>query len=764
MTTMTTTTSNSPVAELDLPVAGMTCASCVNRVERFLSKTPGVAGASVNLATETATIRYLPDVAARADLVRAVEEAGYEVRPERQATREAATDAAALDAEERARELRLLGRQAFVSVGLGLLILLVMWLPQTLVGLEDLNKLALLPATLVQFWAGRRFYEAAWRSFRHGFGTNMSTLVVVGTTAAWAYSSIVTLWPNLVVAAGIEPATYFDTSSLIVGLVLTGRWLEGRARLQTTGAIRALLALRPETARLVGPNGDREVPLADVQPGDLLRVRPGDRVPVDGIVTEGASAVDEAMLTGESIPVDKAGDDEVIGGTTNTTGSFVMRATRVGEETALARIVDLVRRAQGSKAPIQALADRVSGIFVPIVLAAGLVTLVAWLAVGPEPRLTHSLVAFISVVVVACPCAMGLATPTAILVATGRAAEAGLLVRGGEALESAGHLDVVVLDKTGTLTLGRPTVAQLRPLADVDPTELLRLAAAAERGSEHPLAAAIVARAEADGLALPATSAFEASPGHGVAAIVEGRHVIVGSERFLREHGIAIDERARAAIAEAAAAGRTPVAVAVDAVPAGLVGIADPVKPEARTAVAQLEALGLETWLVTGDAEPTALAVAAQVGIPANRVRAGVLPAEKAELVESLRAAKRRVAMVGDGLNDAPALAAADLGIAIGTGADVAVEASDVTLVGGDPRLVATAVVVARRTIRTIRENLVWAFGYNLVLIPLAMGLLYPAFGVTVHPAIAAGAMALSSVSVVMNSLRLRRLPIRPAA
>ncbi|HEU4672325.1 MAG TPA: heavy metal translocating P-type ATPase [Candidatus Limnocylindrales bacterium] len=752
------------VHEIDLPVVGMTCASCVNRVERFLNKTPGVETATVNLATETATIRYLPDVAGRDDLVRAVEAAGYEVRPEPAArTAASSAGAGALEAEERARELRTLGRQALVSVLVGLVVLGAMWLPQTLVGLEDLNRLALLPATLVQFWAGRRFYDAAWRSFRHGFGTNMSTLVVVGTTAAWAYSAVVTLWPDLVMRAGIEPASYFDTSALIVGLVLTGRWLEGRARHQTTGAIRALLALRPDTARLVTPEGDRDVALTDVAVGDLLRVRPGDRVPVDGIVTAGASAVDEAMLTGEPIPVDKAVADEVIGGTTNTTGSFVMRATRVGEETALARIVDLVRRAQGSKAPIQALADRVSGVFVPFVLAAGVVTLALWLGLGPEPRLTHSLVAFIAVVVVACPCAMGLATPTAILVATGRAAEAGLLVRGGEALEAAGHLDVVVLDKTGTLTLGRPTVAGLTPIDGFDPGELLRLAAAAEQGSEHPLAAAVVARAGLDGVALPTATAFEASPGHGVAATVEGHRVVVGSTRFLAGQGVALGTDADAALDAAAAAGRTPVAVAIDGCPAGLIEIADPVKPEARIAVAALERLGLETWLVTGDAVATAEAVARQVGIPAERVRAGVLPAEKAELVESLRAAKRRVAMVGDGLNDAPALAAADLGIAIGTGADVAVEASDVTLVGGDPRLVATAVVVARRTIRTIRENLVWAFGYNVVLIPLAMGALYPFLGITVHPAIAAGAMALSSVSVVANSLRLRRLPIRPA-
>ncbi|HEY3524119.1 MAG TPA: heavy metal translocating P-type ATPase [Candidatus Limnocylindrales bacterium] len=757
------TTSVPSAAEIELPVVGMTCASCVNRVERFLNKTPGVESASVNLATETATIRYLRDLAARDDLVRAVEAAGYEVRPEPADRAAVATSGVgAFDADERARELRVLGRQALVSVVVGLTVLAAMWLPQPFVGLEDLNRLALLPATLVQFWAGRRFYDAAWRSFRHGFGTNMSTLVVVGTTAAWAYSAIVTLWPELVMRAGIEPATYFDTSSLIVGLVLTGRWLEGRARLQTTGAIRALLALRPDTARLVTPKGDRDVPLAEVAVGDLLRVRPGERVPVDGVLTAGGSAVDEAMLTGEPIPVDKLEGDEVIGGTTNTTGSFVMRATRIGEETALARIVELVRRAQGSKAPLQALADRVSGVFVPVVLVAGLVTLVAWLAFGPEPVVTRSLVAFIAVVVVACPCAMGLATPTAILVATGRAAEAGLLIRGGEALEAAGHLDVVILDKTGTLTLGRPTVSGMAPLGDIDEAELLRLAAAAEQGSEHPLAAAIVARAAVDGIRFPAPTAFQASPGHGVTATVDGRRVMVGSARFIREQGLAVDGAAGTAVASAAAIGHTPVVVAVDGRPAGVFEIADPVKPEARAAVAELERLGLETWLVTGDAPATAEAVARQVGIPAERVHAGVLPAEKAELVESLRAAKRRVAMVGDGLNDAPALAAADLGIAIGTGADVAVEASDVTLVGGDPRLVATAVVVARRTIRTIRENLVWAFGYNVVLIPLAMGLLYPVLGVTVHPAIAAGAMALSSVSVVANSLRLRRLPVRP--
>ncbi len=682
-------------AEIQLPVVGMTCASCVNRIERFLAKTPGVEDASVNLATEVATIRYLPDVAGRAELVGAIEAAGYEVRSSPagpavfgagsvEADALAATQAAA-DAE-RSREQRLMLIQSVVSIAVAVGIVVVMFWPQTVIAMETLNALVLWPATFVQFWAGGRFYRSAWRAGRHG-GATMDTLVVVGTTAAWAYSVVVTMFPDVIHAAGLHPETYFDTSAIIIGLVLLGRWLELRARGRTTGAIRRLMGLQPSVARLVTEDGsgDRQVAIDQLQPGDLLRVRPGDRIPVDGVVTEGASAIDESMLTGESLPVIKEVGDEVFGATLNTTGGFVMRATRVGRETALARIVALVERTQGSKAPIQRLADRVSAVFVPAVLAIATLTFLVWLVAGPEPRLTLALTAFIAVVVIACPCAMGLATPTAVMVGTGRAAESGILIRGGEALEGAQAVDTVVFDKTGTLTLGRPTVVEIVPLGGWTVAALLDVAASAERGSEHPLGAAIVSRARADELGFLPVEGFEAAAGHGVAAIVDGRPVVVGSTRFIEERGIAdADIEAIRSVSERLAAeGRTPVVVAIGGSIAGLVAVADPVKPEAAAAVAALTEMGVDVWLISGDHRATAAAVARQVGIAPDRVMAEVLPAAKAVKVEQLQAAGHRVAMVGDGINDAPALVAADVGIAIGSGADVAIEAAGVTLVGG---------------------------------------------------------------------------------
>jgi Cu+-exporting ATPase len=766
METRTITTPDG-AAEIQIPVAGMTCASCVNRIERFLKKTPGVEEATVNLATEVATIRYLPDQAGRDELVGAIEAAGYEVKASAttsstsgEAEADALEAAEAQATAERARELHQMLIQSLVSIGVAAGIMLVMFWPQTVVPMEQINKLVLWPATFVQVWAGGRFYRAAWRAFRHG-GATMDTLVVVGTSAAWLYSVIVTMWPEVFLAAGLRPETYFDSSAIIIGLVLLGRWLELRARGQTTGAIRRLVGLQARTARLVRGTEELDVPIEQVQPGDLLRVRPGEKVPVDGLIVEGASAVDQSMLTGEAIPVERAAGDEVIGATLNTTGSFVMRATRVGRETALARIVELVQRAQGSKAPIQRLADRVSAVFVPFVLAVGALAFVIWFVAGPEPRLTLALTAFISVVVIACPCAMGLATPTAIMVGTGKGAEAGILVRGGEALERAQRVDTVIFDKTGTLTLGHPAVTEVVPAAGWSVHDVLEAAGAAERGSEHPLAAAIVARAREDELGFGEVSSFAALAGHGVEATVDGRHVLVGNRALLEDHGIDLGVLA-ADLDRHASGGRTAALVGVDGKAAGLIAIADPVKAESDAAVASLREMGIETWLVTGDAQATAESVASAVGIPADHVVAEVLPGQKSAAVEALQTVGRTVAMVGDGINDAPALAQADLGIAIGTGADVAIEASDVTLVGGDPRAVVSAMVLSKRTMRVIRENLFWAFAYNVVLIPVAMGILYPFFGVTLSPAMAAGAMALSSVSVVTNSLRLRRVSIRP--
>ena len=749
--------------EIVLPIEGMTCASCVNRIEQFLNKTPGVEFAAVNLATERATVRLDPAVAGRDEAVAAVLAAGYEVRPEAAVAPGGAGSTAALADEvsaddlERERHQRQTLIQAAVAIGAAALIMIVMFWPQTFLAMEDVNRLVLWPATFIQFWAGGRFYRAAWRAGRHGSAT-MDTLVVVGTSAAWAYSVVVTMYPEIIHRAGLHPETYFDSSTIIIGLILLGRWLESRAKGRTTGAIRRLIGLQATTARRIRDGVEEDVELALVVPGDLLRVRPGDRIPVDGLVAEGSSAVDESMLTGEAMPVVKALGDEVIGATLNTSGSFTMRAVHVGRDTALARIVDLVQRAQGSKAPIQRMADRISEVFVPLVLVLGAVTFVIWMIGGPEPRLTLALVAFIGVVVVACPCAMGLATPTAIIVGTGRGAEMGVLIRGGEALEAAGRIDTVVLDKTGTLTSGRPAVTDVTASDGFDPSRILDLAASLERGSEHPLGEAIVRRAREDELGFLEVEGFEAVTGRGVQGRVDGHDVAIGNWRHLTERGLVDGPEP----GDAAATAATMVHVAVDGRPAGRIAITDPVKPEAAAAIRDLRAMGLDVWMLTGDARSTADAVAALVGIPSDHVIAEVLPADKDAVVERLQAEGHRVAMVGDGINDAPALARADLGVAIGTGADVAIEASDVTLVGGDPRLVASAIDLSRATIRVIRQNLFWAFAYNVLLIPVAMGALYPAFGITINPALAAGAMALSSVSVVSNSLRLRGARIGP--
>ncbi|HEX5589264.1 MAG TPA: heavy metal translocating P-type ATPase, partial [Candidatus Limnocylindrales bacterium] len=767
--TTTTTPADDPrrlPIEIVLSVEGMTCASCVNRIERFLKKTPGVEDASVNLATERATVRLDPSVAGRDEAVAAVQAAGYDVKPEAVQAPGATTATASLADEvtaedvERERAQRQTLIQAGVSIALALIFMVLMFTPQTTVAMEDLNKFILWPATFIQFWAGGRFYRAAWRAGRHG-GATMDTLVAVGTSAAWIYSVFVTMWPETVHLAGLHPETYFDSSAVIIGLILLGRWLEARAKGRTTGAIRRLIGLQATTARRIRDGVEEDVELAVVVPGDLLRVRPGDKVPVDGVVVEGTSAVDESMLTGEPIPVTKSPGDEVIGATINTSGSFVMRTVHVGRDTALARIVDLVQRAQGSKAPIQRMADRISEIFVPIVLVIAALTFVAWFLAGPEPRVTLALTAFIGVVIIACPCAMGLATPTAIMVGTGKGAEVGILIRGGEALEGAGRVDTVVLDKTGTLTLGRPAVAAIVPAEGLDERRVLDIAASLEVGSEHPLGEAVVRHAREQELGFLAVEGFESIAGRGVRGLVDGHDVVIGSGRLLGELGIdtaPLRERAEAAASD----GSTVSWIAIDGRLGGLIAISDPVKAESAAAIRDLRAMGLDVWLLTGDGRLTAESVARQVGIPPDHVIAEVLPADKDATIERLQAEGRKVAMVGDGINDAPALARADLGVAIGTGADVAIEASDVTLVGGDPRLVASAIGLSRSTIRVVRQNLFWAFAYNVLLIPVAMGALYPAFGLTLNPALAAGAMALSSVSVVTNSLRLRSVDVRP--
>jgi Cu+-exporting ATPase len=541
---------------------------------------------------------------------------------------------------------------------------------------------------------------------------------------------------------------------VIIGLVLVGRWLEARAKGRATGAISALLKLRPSTARVIREGREQDIPIDQVRAGDLVRVRPGDKVPVDGVIMEGASALDESMLTGESLPVEKTAGDGVIGATLNTSGAFVMRAEKVGTDTALAQIVRLVEQAQGSKAPIQRVADAVTGWFVPAVLAIATLTFAAWMLFGPEPRLPFALSSAIAVLIIACPCAMGLATPTAIMVGTGKGAEHGILVRDGAALESAGRVTAVVLDKTGTLTRGELRVTNVLPNG-VDDRELLRIAAAVERHSEHPIAEAVVRHADAERLDTPTADRFEALAGRGARATVDGRVVLVGSGRLLTEAGV--DVEAQRAVAQTAeAAGQSVVYVAAAGQLAGILTVADTLKPEAATAVKRLHDRHIDVWMITGDRRPTAEAIAAAVGIPRDRILAEVLPGEKAARVAALQQAGATVAMVGDGINDAPALAQADLGIAIGTGADVAIEASDITILGDDLGAVPGGIGLSKATMRVIRQNLGWAFGYNVLLIPVAAGLLYPLLGLTLSPALAAGAMALSSVSVVSNSLRLR--------
>jgi len=757
----TRTTPTAPSAEIQLPIEGMSCASCVNRIERYLRKTPGVAEANVNLATEVATITYLPEIAGFDELARAIEAAGYGVRPlpeTADGSRASLVDEADAEAAERSREQRSLGLSAAVALVVAAVAMGLMYAPALPLTMEQLAWVLIGPATIVQFWAGRRFYRAAWRAAIHG-STSMDTLVVVGTSTAWAFSVLVTFAPSIFRSAGIEPQTYFDSSTAIVGLILTGRWLEARAKIQTVGAIKELLGLQARSARIVRAGVEVDVPLEDVRVGDMVRVRPGERVPVDGRIVEGESQVDESMLTGEPMPVEKGPGAEIIGATMNGHGTFLFRATRVGRDTALAHIVELVRRAQGSKAPIQRLADRIGGIFVPFVLGVGALTFGLWFVFGPDPRLTHALVAFITVVVISCPCAMGLATPTAIMVGTGKGAEAGILIRGGEALELAAGIDAVVFDKTGTLTRGRPTLGQVIAAPGFTPDDVLDLAASVERGSEHPLAAAILARADEAGIGRRTVEGFEAVTGRGVRGRVEGREVVVGTAAFLEASGV--DMRPVAWATAAATDSSSAVTyLAVDGRVAGALPTVDEIKPESAEAVADLTAAGLEVWLVTGDGARVSTSVAQAVGISPDRVLAEVLPAGKVDAVAAIQARGLRVAMVGDGINDAPALARADVGIAIGTGADVAMEASDVTLVGGDPRAVATAIRLSRQTRRVIRQNLFWAFGYNVVLIPVAMGALFPILGVTLNPALAAAAMAFSSVSVVSNSLRLRRFSL----
>ncbi len=770
------------VARITLNIGGMTCAACVSHVGNAIREVDGVLTANVNLATEQATVEYIPGPASLPDMKAMVSDAGYSV--------EGVDDDGAEGDEERlarTREVRSLARKVTIAGAVGAAMMVAMYIPLETLRLTSfqLNFILWILATPVQFWIGATFYQSAWGALKHRT-SNMNTLIAIGTSVAYGYSTFLTFFEGYFADAHLVHAnsalkhstgTYFDASAIVICLVLLGRLLEARSKGQTSEAIRRLMVLQPKTARVVRDGVETDVPIDEVALGDVLVVRPGERIAVDGEVTEGASAVDESMLTGESLPVEKAVGSPVYGATMNKVGSFRFRATRIGKDTALASIIRLVQEAQGSQAPIQRLVDKVASRFVPTVLAIAAVTFVGWVVWAPvSPVVPIAILNLVAVLVIACPCALGLATPTAIVVGMGKGAERGILIRNAEALERAFKLNTVVLDKTGTLTLGRPAVTDAVSL-QMSEDDLLRLAASAERGSEHPLGKALVDAADERSITLDDATDFRALPGHGVEARVNGSTVVLGNPALMSERGVSLDSLESLG-RELSAQGKTPVFVAVEGNAAGVIAVADTLRPESREAVDAMHRLGLEVIMLTGDDRRTAEAIAAQVGI--DRVVAEALPDQKVDKIRELQEEGKAVAMVGDGINDAPALTRADVGIALGAGTDVAIAAADVTLMRGDLRGVSQAIALSKATTRTIWQNLFWAFGYNTVLIPVAAGLLYVLFhqvlstGVPdgplryvlgdygfLNPVMAAGAMALSSVSVVTNSLRLRKIQLR---
>ncbi len=765
---MATDLRDSETVSTSLNIGGMTCAACVYHVERALTGVPGVAKASVNLGVERAAVEFSPSVATLDDLRRAVEEAGYRVEAEGDRQRE-------LERLSKTREMReLSNRLAVAAAGVVLLFLGAFGGFPWVSGWMELSFYPFLlwaVATPVLFWAGAPFYRSGLGALRHG-SANMHTLIALGTGTAYGYSVAVVLLeafaPSALLNAGIDGKIFFETSSVIIALVLFGRYLEARARGQTSEAIRRLMELRPATATVLREQGEIVLPVEQVVVGDILLVRPGEYIPVDGQVTDGYSSVNEAMLTGESMPVEKSPGDTLYGATLNQQGVLYYKATRVGEDTALAQIIRLVQDAQASRAPIQRLADQVSAVFVPVVVAVAAAAFLLWLFIGPAPALTFAILVFVAVLIIACPCALGLATPTAIIVSVGKGAEQGVLVKQAAALETSHRVDTVVLDKTGTLTTGKPVVTGIAS-REVDEDELLVMAASVERGSEHPLAEAIVGEAQNRGLALHAMSGFQNIPGKGIEAQVNGETVRMGNRLLMNEKGIVLDGLTTLADSMAQQ-GMTTVFLSSGNEAMGVIAVADTLKPEAVEGVARLKQMGLSVVMLTGDNAATAYTIAKQLDI--DRVEAEVLPQDKAEVVRNLQREGRVVAMVGDGINDSPALAQADVGMAMGGGADIAAESADITLMRGDVGSIATALDLSRETIRTIRQNLFWAFFYNILLIPVAAGALYPVFqavgGVPgslefffgqqgfLNPVLAALAMAFSSVTVITNSLRLR--------
>ena len=740
------------------PVEGMTCASCVSRVEKKLRSLDGVTDAQVNLASERATVDYLESRVGMREFIDALAQIGYKV-PQEEIEEQTTRD---LEAQRHREETRRLTLKLMVSGFAALLIMAG--------GMRD--QLGFLPAwdasvyhlvffvlaTPVQFWGGWQFYRGTWTGLRHGYA-DMNTLIAVGTSAAYAYSVFATFFPSALQSLGQEVLVYYDTAAMIIALVLMGRLLEARAKGRTSDAIKKLIGLQPKTAKVERDGKELEIPIAQVVANDIVCVRPGEQVPVDGTLIEGQTAIDESMITGESIPAEKQVGDDVIGASINKTGFFKMKATRLGKDSVLAHIIKMVEEAQGSKAPIQRLADQVAGIFVPTVIALASLAFMVWwiwgdaIAVLPTEPFLFAMMIFISVMIIACPCALGLATPTAIMVGTGRGAELGILIKGGEILEQAQRIDTVVFDKTGTLTQGQPEVTDIFT-SQMDEAELLSLAASLEKGSEHPLGEAVVAEAEKRNIALQPFQEFKALPGFGVQARVNGHDVALGNRALMEQAGL--DLSAVAGPLDAwTAQGKTPMLVKVDGRLGGMIAAADRIKPHAKEVVARLHQKGLKVIMITGDHSQTARAVADELGI--DQVLAEVLPGDKAVEVKRLMDQGRFVAMVGDGINDAPALAQAHIGIAMGSGTDIAMETSDITLMTHNLNAVVDAIELSRSTLRKIKQNLFWAFFYNILGIPIAAGLLYPGYGILLKPLFAAAAMSFSSVSVVGNSLLLKR-------
>ncbi|MFH2011723.1 MAG: heavy metal translocating P-type ATPase [Pseudomonadota bacterium] len=744
---------NVGLGKITLPIQGMTCASCVSRVEKALNNEQGVIKATVNLATEKATVEYFPEIVSVKELKRAVTDAGYKVLEVEE------KDVVEREKALREAEFKKLRNKLLVGVILVIpVFLLAYWDPLGLSKLWTWDRqtnfiLQLLFQTPIQFWVGWQFYVGTWKTAKHRT-TDMNTLIAVGTSSAYAYSVIAIFFPELFSAKGLIATVYFDTAGAIIVLILLGRLLEARAKGQTSEAIKKLMGLQAKTARVIKDGEELDIPIEEVEVGDVLVVRPGEKVPVDGIIKEGYSSLDESMITGESIPVEKEAGDKVIGATINKSGTFQFEAEKVGKDTMLSQVIKMVEEAQGSKPPIARMADIIASYFVPVVIGIAILTFIVWYLFGPAPVLTYAMLNFVAVLIIACPCALGLATPTSIMVGTGKGAENGVLIRSGEALETAHKLNAIVLDKTGTLTKGEPSVTDVVASKGFKPEDILALSASAERGSEHPLGEAIVTKAKEQKLITEIPSDFNAIPGYGIEATINGKKVLLGNIKLMKDRKIEIGDLVEKA-EYISNQGKTPMYVAIDGNPGGIIAVADTLKDNSKKAVARLYKLGLEVIMITGDNQRTASAIAEQIGI--KRVLAEVLPEGKASEVKKLQQEGKKVAMVGDGINDAPALAQADIGIAIGTGTDIAMEAADITLISGDLQGVVTAIALSKATIRNVKQNLFWAFAYNTILIPVAAGVLFPFFGILLNPIFAAAAMGLSSVTVVSNALRLGR-------